>query len=106
MPKKIDEEYEEDEDMDDDEDEDDLEEPSVQRRGRPKKQPLKKQVKSPAPAMRAPQKRYTAFAQQAAEGIMDGETQEIIATDVWSALANIIERLERMENAIGVMQEG
>lgn len=109
MPKIIEpEKYEEDEE-DEDEDEDDLEEPvqaPVRRpeRGKPKKQlpPLPKQAVKQKTAV--PTVRYTAFAQQAAEGIMDGETREVIATDIWAALANIIERLERIENNIGVMQ--
>ena len=104
MPKKIipDEEYEEEEDDYDEEDEEEEEAPVVRSPGRPKKvvkhNPGVKQP--PAPA----QKRYSAFQQQAAEGIVDSETQEIVAGDIWTALANIMERLERIENAIGVMQ--
>ena len=99
MPKKIipDEEYEEEEDDDeeDDEDAEDAEE-EVAPRGRPRKSLKKSEPQSV-------NKRYSAFQQQAAEGIVDSETQEIIASDIWTALANIIERLERIETAIGVM---
>lgn len=49
--------------------------------------------------------RYVAFTQQAAEGIADNETKEVIAADIWTALANIIERLERIETSIGSMME-
>jgi hypothetical protein len=48
--------------------------------------------------------RYASFAQQSVEGIIDNETKEILATDIYTALANIIDRLERIENSIGVMQ--
>lgn len=107
MPKKI--EPEEEEFEEEEEEEEEIEEPVQQKgRGRPVKKypPLPKRPAAHPQQPQAPQVRYTAFAQQAAEGIMDSETQEVIATDMWTALANIIERLERMENAIGVMQEG
>ena len=50
--------------------------------------------------------RYRAFAQQQAEGIIDTESEEVIASDIWTALANIIERLERIENSVGSMLNG
>lgn len=48
-------------------------------------------------------KRYSAFSQQAAEGIIDNETKEVLATDLWAAIADIVERLERIERSIGSM---
>lgn len=85
-------------------------------RGRPRKLPPPPQLppmptpkrKLPAPPrqQQPPQLRYTGFVQQAAEGIMDSETNEVLATDMWTALANIIERLERIETSLGSMLEG
>lgn len=99
MPKKIlpteEEEFEEDYE---DEDEDEEPIPAPAQRGRPKKV-----VKKPVPAL-PPKSRYAWVVQQAAEALIDTETNEVIAPDIGSALANIVERLERIENAIGVMQ--
>ena len=50
-----------------------------------------------------PRTRYSSFQQQAAEGVIDTETQEVVAADMWTAFANIMERLERIENSIGTM---
>lgn len=47
--------------------------------------------------------RYLPYYQEASVGIVDSESKEVIANDVLSALANIITRLERIENAIGNM---
>ena len=110
-PKKLDEEFDEEDEEDEEEDEEDEEDreemPAPKKnkkgQGRPKKALVRKPVPV-QPAQSGPQARYTAFAQQAVEGIQDRETKEVIATDTWTALANIIERLERIENAIGVMQ--
>jgi len=66
------------------------------------RRPIQQQPTQHAPAQ-PPVKRYQGFVQQATEGVIDVETQELIATDVWTALANIIERLERIENSIGSM---
>jgi len=72
--------------------------PQVQQRQQG--QPIQRQI----PPIK-PQVRYQGFVQQAAEGVVDVETQEVIATDIWTALANVIERLERIENAIGSMMK-
>ncbi len=121
MPKKIppsDEQFEEEgeeEEFEDGEEGDEdpegeEEQPVARSRGRPKKKlppmPSPKRMPQRSQEPVEVQRRYVAFAQQAAEGIMDNETQEVIASDMWTALANIIERLERIENSIGVMQEG
>jgi len=102
---KIPDDYMSEEELDEQEQqEQEAQEEEVPRR---KRKVLPKMPRPPQrPAVKVPQQRYVSFAQQAAEGIADSESQEVIATDVWSALANIISRLERMENAIGVMQDG
>lgn len=46
-------------------------------------------------------RRYVYFNQQQVEGIADAETNEVIASDVWGALTEIIERLDRIEVLIG-----
>lgn len=103
MPKRIEdvEPYEEPDEDEGDEGEEYQEPAAVQRgRGRPRKLP----PPQPRPP-RTPQVRYTAFKQEAAEGIIDRESNEVIATDINTALANIIERLERIENNIGAILE-
>lgn len=45
--------------------------------------------------------RYVAFVQHQKEGVIDAESKEVVAETIWEALANIIERLERIENTIG-----
>ena len=52
------------------------------------------------------QKRYQAFNNQALEGVVDIETNEVLATSGYEAFANIIERLERIENTLGQLIEG
>ena len=105
MPKKIlppEEFEEEDYEEDEEEDEEPMPAPPVNR-GRPRKAapvPVRANPKVPA----TPKARYAWVVQQAAEALIDAETNEVIATDIGQALANVIERLERIENAIGVMQ--
>ena len=99
MPKKIkqEEEMDEEDDFDaEEEDEDEEEEP----------QPQPRRVGRPAVKRRAPEppaKRYASFRQEAAEGIIDVETNEVVAGDLWSALADMKSQLDRIENAIGVL---
>ena len=53
-------------------------------------------------------KRFTIFAQQQRIGIVDAETNDIIAEGeyaVLEVLANILERLERIEATIGSLVE-
>jgi len=93
------EEEEEEEEVDDEEMVRELEEEEHKKKGFRKKHPVRE---NPKPA---PTQRYQSFAQQAAEGIIDSETKEVLATDIWTALANILERLERIETSIGSMLE-
>jgi hypothetical protein len=105
MPKKIN--YDDDEDME----MPPLPPPPARKVGRPKLpvqpqaqlqyQPQQPQQPVPRPVPQL--KRYTAFSQPAAEGIMDTETQEVIATDIWTILADIKGSLERIEMSIGSM---
>ena len=103
MPKirKDEDEYPEEEELEEDEEEEEIEEP-------PKKVSLKKlpsfmrPEEKPKPKIEKPKtKRFAAFVQQAAEGVIDTETNEGMTT--LESLANIIERLERIENAIGMI---
>ena len=57
------------------------------------------------PQPQAPASRYTSLKQEQVEGIIDAETKEVIATDLWTALAKIMESQERIENSIGSMLE-
>jgi len=92
-------------DFEEDDEDDEEEEPEPpKRRGRPKKsdeemlaeeEPKKKPVKKT--------QRYTAFYQQEASGIADVETNEVVATNVLEALANIMARLEKIELTLGNM---
>lgn len=100
----------EDEELDAEEIEDAEPEPIVRRvetRGRPMKRespvpiPLKKQEQKPIERKR----RYAAYHIAEETGIADVEANEKIASTIWEALANIIERLERIENNIGALQE-
>jgi len=127
MPKRIldedeDSQFDENEELDEEEMQDEAEEQFVQpvskrnlarnnlpplpplppAKPRPVLPPIRRAVQPPEP----PKKRYQGFVQQSAEGIIDVETQEVIATDIWTALANIIERLERIENSVGSMLNG
>lgn len=68
------------------------------------KKPQPKQVAQRAERSE-PTKRYSYFVQQPIEGIQDEESKEIVAVNIWQALADIIERLERIENSIGNMIE-
>lgn len=114
MPKKIkpEEEYDEEEDEEDEEEDEEEDGEDELAQLPPKRTAVRTQrIAQRNPNPRQPsrqqpeplQKRYTHFNQPAVEGIMDGETQEVLATDTWAALADIIERLERIENSIGVM---
>ena len=112
MPKiKQEEDYPEEDEEDEEPEELEFEEP-------PKKKlppmPLALKKRSPDPAnkekhkvveKREKKKRYNAFSQQQAEGIIDSESNEVLAVSIWEALADIIERLERIENAIGMIAE-
>ncbi len=115
MPKKIEpeieseeeEEFEEDEEEEDEEDELEVEPPKKKKLGRiPAKMPVKKKIREEP---EEPKKRYTAFSNPQRAGIADAETGEVLAEGeygVYQALADIIERLERIENSVGSMLEG
>jgi len=56
-----------------------------------------------------PKARFIAFSTSQRIGIADAETNEVIAEGefaVLQVLANMLERLERIENSIGAMMEG
>lgn len=60
------------------------------------------------PKIKKVKKRFVVFAQQPRMGIVDSETNEVLAEGdlgVFEALANILERLERMETTIGSLVE-
>lgn len=57
--------------------------------------PVQKQAPEPV------QRRYVAFVQQPREGVVDAETNEVVGDNVYSILADVIERLERIESSIG-----
>lgn len=70
-------------------------------------QPVKRQsVRTPLPEQ--PQRRelvtierrYIPFVQQPREGIIDATTNEPIFDNIWSVLADIVERLERIETRL------
>lgn len=88
--------------LDDDElDEDELEE--LEKTEKRKLAPKKAAKKSPEP-----KRRFTVFSQPPRLGIADAETGEVIGegeTAILEILANILERLERMETNLGSMME-
>ena len=97
---------EDDNDFEEDDEFDEFEEEQPVNRGRKKSILPEEPVQERTPKVkkkRAPAQRYTAFHQQEAHGIADVETQEVIATDVLEALANILARLERIETTMGDM---
>jgi len=103
MPKRIE---EPDEELDDDAEDEELEEEERDKRLPKFMKPVKKLPPlPPLPKSQKALKRYVPFQQQALEGIMDNETKEVLATDIWTALSDILERLERIENTIGSMVE-
>ena len=112
MPKRIIEPEQEEEEISEEEMDEELEEEEqAPRKPIRKLPPLPTRVKpmQPRSPIHKPIKqlqRYRAFAQQQAEGIIDTESEEVIASDIWTALANIIERLERIENSVGSMLNG
>lgn len=60
------------------------------------------------PKVKKVKKRFAVFAQAQRLGIVDAETQEVLAEGeygVLEALANVLERLERMEATIGSLVE-
>lgn len=112
-PKKINEDFDEDFD---DEEFDGEEEPEVERaapiknmRGGPKKpsnpsrSPQNQRKTQDAPV--EPQRRYAAFHSPERMGVVDVETNEVIGEDVHSLLADIIDRLERIENNLGSIMD-
>lgn len=105
MPKKI--EFDEDEESEDieelDEDEE-FEEDLPPMKKKPKK--LQPKIKKQQP--KEPKQRYVTFNIPPRMGIMDSETNEVIAEGEFALLqacANILERLERIENSIGSIME-
>lgn len=108
MPKKIkiEEEHEEfDEDsFEEDEEEVEEEEEVVEE----VEKPVKKKIKLKKKVEEEVKVRYTAFANPQRYGIVDAETEEVVAEGehaILQSLANIIERLERIENTIGNVME-
>ena len=112
MPKKVKpiEEEEEEQEEEDEEEEDDLEleeeeVPQSKHPVRPK--PFQKKAKVEKPAEQ-PKKRFMAFANPARVGVADSETGEVVGegeTAVLEILADILEKLERIENTLGNMVE-
>lgn len=99
MPKKIefDDELEEESEEDDEEFDEDMRESS-----KPvmKQKVMKKVSKEP----KAPKRRFAAFANPQRVGITDVETNEVVAEGEYlvpQALAELLERMERLENLIG-----
>lgn len=89
-------------------------------RGRPRKPGMagesqspisvKRNIASPHPSGEARprhffKKRFKPAIQQPFEGILDSESGEIIADSIWAAFAEVLDRLERLENSIGSMME-
>ena len=105
MP-KIKEETEEFEEDEEEFDEDELEQEEVQRKPKRKPQPKEKPLtKNEEPELK---QRYGIMAPQPMR-LGDTETSEIIGEGEYlvpMALANIIERLERIENSIGSIMGG
>lgn len=114
MPKRIvyddeDETGDEEEEIEEGEDEE-FEEDIPKKKGRPKRFQKKPQPqKEPEPEPKEPPKRFIAFSTPQRIGIADAETNEVIAEGefaVLQAMANMLERLERIENSLGSMMEG
>lgn len=114
MPKKVksyddDEEDEDDEEYEDDVDDEELEKEEKKGRGRPSPIREKEKVIPPRPARhpgQTPKKRYMVMNMPPRVGIVDAETNEVIAEGelgIHMALADIIERLERIESNQGNM---
>lgn len=114
MPKKIEElDDEEDEEFDPEEFDEEESQPVVPIRGRPKKElpvpireerPIAQKIEPPRPRPKIMKDRYVAFVNPLRAGIADAETNEILAEGdfaVLQILANIMGRLERIENVIG-----
>ena len=106
MPKKI-ERDEEDEELEEEleEEEEEFEEDLPPMKKKPKK--LRPKINKPQP--KEPKQRYVAFNIPPRMGIMDAETNEVVAEGEFAMLqaqANMIERLERIENSIGSIMEG
>jgi len=89
-------------------DEEDLPEEELEELEKIEKAPAKKkEVMKPSKEIE-PTPRFIAFRNLERIGIMDYETKEIIAEGefaILQALANVLERLERMENNLGSMME-
>jgi len=116
MPKKIiydePEEDEEEEEVDDEDDEEYLEDiPKKTAKPRfnlPKPKAKEKPNPKPKEELETPKRRYVAFSTPQRVGIMDAETNEVIAEGEFALLqsnADILERLERIENLIGATME-
>jgi hypothetical protein len=106
MPKKVVEEDDFDEEEEEfEEDEEDNKPIKFETRGGPKKVKKPEPKKEPSPAK---QKRFAVFANPQRVGIVDAETQEVIAEGdyaILQVLADILERLESIENSVGSMLE-
>lgn len=95
----------EEEPFDDEIEADEVVEPApkrVETRGRPPKAkvvpariPVREEVKEEVVAKIVP------FRQQAREGLLDVETKEVIASDIWEALAYIINQNKEIQDSIG-----
>jgi len=118
MPKKVkkyveEEDDDEEEEFEDEEDEDEELEKEEVARGIAQKTIKRKPGRPPkAPIQTAPtqeaKKRYIAFAQPARVGVADAETGEVVGegeTAVFDILADVLERLERIENTQGNLLE-
>jgi len=115
MPKKVKYEDEEEEDeLDEEEDELDEDEELEKEELERQKQPVKKRTRTPQvqqtsqPTEPTTKKRYISFAQPSRIGVADAETGEVVGegeTAIFDILANVLERLERIENTQGNMLE-
>ena len=104
MPRKIPRELPSQEPVEEEISEEEMEDELTRRRQPAPRTTPRFQPRQPAPAQPVqPKSRYSGFQQQAAEVVIDTETQEVIATDMWTAFANIMERLERIETTQGSM---
>jgi len=106
MPKKI---YEPEEDLELDEEEEEEDDEEFPEELPPAKKNVGKMPKTVKQIKAKATPRFVAFNVPNRSGIADAETDEVLAEgEYWlqQAIANIIERLERIENTQGAILEG
>jgi len=105
MVKQLKDDYQEEEPLDDDEEEDDEDWDDDKEEETPSPKPSRP-VGRPPKQESAPYKEpkrnrgFTAFHVSERIGIMDNETQKPVVEDQWAALAEIMTRLQRIEDAL------